>query len=196
MSDYKLVWEDGDSNIVTADTEEEATLIADSYLRTYLLEDIILLEDKVGCGDKIMTELESLEKTLLIWRWLKNHLGETKKQAYLVLGLDKDTSDCPLCEYVDSNFKDKGAYRCKDCCPLGGKWLPHITEPCWFGKNYYAKWSEHLSEYLSIVLETVGDLSPSQERRIIVLKCILEINSAYIIAMCNERIKEIQKDVL
>lgn len=47
MSDYKLIWEDGDSNIVTADTEEEAILIADSYLRAYLLEDIVLLKDKV-----------------------------------------------------------------------------------------------------------------------------------------------------
>ena len=138
-----------------------------------------------------MTELESLEKTVLVWTWMKNNLGKTKKQAYRALGLEKDLADCPLCSYASSACEGLNVFLCDGYCPLYGKWGIHGTQPCWFGGNFYSNWATYLSEYLYIVLETKGDLSPSQERRIIVIKHYMEINAGHIIALCKERIREI-----
>lgn len=92
-----------------------------------------------------MNELQSVQKTKVVWSFLRDNPKSSKHEAYIKLGLTEDIADCALCEYT----------RC-DCeiCPLKSFWLETATDDvalshlyiacpyqCQYEGTPYSKWS-------------------------------------------------------
>ena len=71
-----------------------------------------------------MTDIEALEKTILIWDWLAQHPDASKLSAYQALDLTEDDSACPLCIQATPEGET-----CADCilCLLHHIW----PDGCW-----------------------------------------------------------------
>lgn len=92
----------------------------------------------------IMNEIESLQKTKVVWSFLRDNPESSKYRAYARFGLSEDVADCPLCEYAHCNC---------DICPLKTFWaetsnyngevLPNtaIACPCQCIGTPYEKWA-------------------------------------------------------
>lgn len=90
-----------------------------------------------------MNELKSLEKTKIVWSYLRDNPKSTKLGAYIELGLTEDIADCALCEYSHSECK---------ICPLKSFWEESvdgdhhtlsnldITYPCQYSGTPYNNW--------------------------------------------------------
>lgn len=82
----------------------------------------------------MMTDRETLEKTLKLWEYLATHPNEVKEIAYLNLMLDIDINSCSLCEQAYDWGKGPDCNRCllRNFWPEGD--CQHKDSP-------YTKWS-------------------------------------------------------
>lgn len=65
---------------------------------------------------KKLTDIEVMEKMVVLWNYLAQHPDKSKEEAYKVLGLPRDRSMCPCCAAA-SNFKTQYFFRtkCENC---------------------------------------------------------------------------------
>lgn len=80
-----------------------------------------------------MTEIEALEKTILLWDWLARHPGALKVDAYSELHLELDNSLCPLC--VEATPEGDAIAMCPRCL-LRTLW----PKGCWVPGSPYHTW--------------------------------------------------------
>ena len=99
-----------------------------------------------------MTEQQALTKTLIIWRYISRHPHITKVEAYHVLDLSRDFSDCPLCAYTRT---EENNYTCLDC-PLLDLWPEprQCVAPCCHDDSPYIRWArDRQSEDATLIAE-------------------------------------------
>ena len=85
-----------------------------------------------------MTEIESLEKTVVLWDYIAAHPWCSKTHAYRVLELPFDSFLCPLCAYVTEYIGDEGAN--PRVCPLIDFWP---DRRCRSLKSPYEEWMNY-----------------------------------------------------
>lgn len=59
-------------------------------------------------------DIQTLNKTIILWTYLRDNPLVTKIQAYSDLDLEKDISDCPLCDNAAFGSAIRGV-NCKLC---------------------------------------------------------------------------------
>lgn len=64
-----------------------------------------------------MTDRETLEKTLELWKFLRKHPEATKELAYRILKMREDLFFCPLCE--QARIGDTSNPDCNKCLLYG-----------------------------------------------------------------------------
>lgn len=129
-----------------------------------------------------MDETTALERCMLVWTWMSENIGKTKKQAYKALGLDEDRNFCPLCCYVLSETTGNSLYRqvCNARCPLSGRWGPDKYEPCWYYENYYGEWLANSRKHMNSIFFK-WYYAKGMKR-----------NALNIVKSCGERLKELE----
>ena len=129
-----------------------------------------------------MTKTESLLKCVVIWMWLAQHTGKSKKQAYKFLCLHMDAHQCPLCGYVNEQNEQNSP--CSIVCPLSGKWGDDTDRGCSGPDGYYGMWVYYFDCY--------HDTWSTILRKYYAWK--MKRNALKIVYACEERIEEIKRE--
>ena len=101
-----------------------------------------------------MNERQALIKTVILWKHIARHPKVSKVEAYRVLNLPRDLSDCPLCEYTRT---EKNNYTCSNC-PLLDFWpVPrHVIAPCCHDTSVYMDWTRHHQTHDALLIVDVA----------------------------------------
>ena len=90
----------------------------------------------------MVTKLETLLKSIQIWKLLSTDSEISKQEAYLKLGLSIDLNHCPLCEYVKQITNSDGSKIDCTLCPAKDIWQKTSPEnPVCVSETLYSYWN-------------------------------------------------------